>query len=160
MEGSPSGRFKLETQLTLGDDQFIGQEEDLDDRVVILSPINRNELWSLSKLIETIEFINSDPDVRHLITIFREERRNVFGDKAIDYSMLKSCCQIFLSEHTWLTRTKLKQDYEQYERAINFYDECLTDSDLERLPGGGSLPIPEWLTAEKANELNCELLAF
>ena len=131
-----SNRFNQRLNLELANSQFIGEEEMQDNNQAcqVLSPIAKNEVWSLDELLMQIEGLNADPDVRKAINIFRSERREIFGDDDVDKSTFRSCCQILIDEIDDVIEEKLGEDYSKYKKALSFYRECLADSDFESLP--------------------------
>ena len=44
-----------------------------------------------------------------------------------------------------LIMTKLDEDYPKYKRALSFYQECLTDVEMEKLDESQFITYPAWL---------------
>ena len=121
--------------MTLVDSQFIGEEESKDgERLAILSPIKKADFWSQDKLLSVITKLNGDAELQRVTKVFRCERREIFGRSQVNISTLRNCCQILLDEIEACMKKQLAKDWGSYERALSFYNECLTDADFERLP--------------------------
>lgn len=132
-----------------------------EDECYVLSPIMKANVWSLDMLLTSIERLNADPDVRKAIDIFRSERRDIFGDADVDQTTFRSCCQILIDEIDDVIEEKMGQDYPHHKKALQFYRECLSDSDMESLPADycGFMP-PEWLTPSVATKIQLEVESF
>jgi hypothetical protein len=98
----------------LADHQFIGQEEDTDEKVFILSPIGKDEIWTQDKLLETVAMLNSCSNIRRVTLLFRKMRREIFGDDHISYTAFKNCCQVVIEELEDLIMEKLGDKYPKY----------------------------------------------
>ena len=50
-----------------------------------------------------------------------------------------------------MIRSKLGEKWEKYQKALSFYNECMTDADFERLPLTYDIGFtnPSWLTEVK-----------
>ena len=120
---------------------------DDEEQIHILSPIHRSDFWDQDKLLATIRQLNADPEVRDMIELFRNERREVLSEEAVDLTTLRSCCQILLDELDELIKNKLKKDWEKYQRALQFFNECMSDADYESLTEEAikELDMPSWL---------------
>ena len=125
---------------------------DEEEQIHILSPIHRSDFWDQDKLLATIRQLNADPEVRDMIEVFRNERREVLGEEDVDLTTLRSCCQILLDELDELIKNKLKKDWEKYQRALQFYNECLSDVDFESMTEEAiqGLDTPSWLSDTRA----------
>lgn len=91
-------------------------------------------LWDQSRLLETIEALNADDDVRELVRAIREDRREIMASQSISLTTLCNCCTIQEEELDDLFKSKLESDWDNYSRALQFYNECLSFEDLERVP--------------------------
>lgn len=100
----------------------------------VVASVEENEFWDKDKLVEKIEWLNSDAEIRELIKVFREERREIIGDSRVDLITYHNCCQILIDEIDDLIKMKLSSEWTPYNKALQFYNECLTPADFERLP--------------------------
>ena len=87
-----------------------------------------------------------------MIELFRNERREVLSEEAVDLTTLRSCCQILLDELDEVIKNKLNKDWEKYQRALQFYNECMSDADYEGLTEEAikELDTPSWLGDTRA----------
>ena len=98
-----------------------------------------------------------------MTTIFRDERRDLFGDsQMVDPVTFNNCCQILIDEIEDYTKILLgANDEVKYREALRCYDECLKDIDFERIPESfTSFEVPDWLNEDKALQISKELTDF
>ena len=58
----------------------------------------KNDNWDLIKLNQVIQMLNADQEMRRLTAIFRQERREIFGNMQVDPTTFNNCCQVLLDE--------------------------------------------------------------
>ena len=61
-----------------------------------------------------------------------------------------------------MVKSKLGVKWEKYQKALSFYNECMTDADFERLPLSYDTGFtnPSWLTEVKIQQMYKEIQDF
>lgn len=105
--------------------------------------------------------LNSDDEMRSLVSYFRQDRREIFADdQDIDLIAYSDHCDFLMQEVDDLKKAKLKDDFKKYTSAMSLFDECLSMNDHERLLESVPLEIPIFLTEERANQMMVELIEY